>query len=140
MQVGRILVILLALVLAGCATPVRADSDKMQKCQGAKDVMATGLPVDEFKPDPVPPLPVDSVQEPRGKQKGDAVEVAAVIDADPELVKQEIAKVVTARGWTQGEQNGSLVTYRSPSGLTGDVKLVLCGDEDDFVVFKQQGK
>ncbi|ONI84427.1 hypothetical protein ALI144C_14800 [Actinosynnema sp. ALI-1.44] len=130
----------LVLVAAGCAGPVRADSDRARTCQGAKDVMATGLPVDEFKPNPVPPLPDDSVQEPRGKQTGETIEVAAVIDADPEVVKQDIAKVVTARGWTHGDQNGSIITYRSPSGLTGDVKLVLCDDEDDFVVFRQQGK
>ncbi|ALG13439.1 hypothetical protein [Kibdelosporangium phytohabitans] len=138
---GRVLVMALALVVAGCAAPVRADSDRVQKCQGAKDVMATGLPVDEFKPDPVPPLPADSVQEPRGKQTGETVEVAAVIDADPEVVKRDIAKVVTARGWAEGDQEpGAMVTYRSPTGLTGDVRLVLCDDEDDFVVFRQQGK
>lgn len=140
MQVGRVLAVLLALVVAGCAAPVRADSDKVQKCQGAKDVMATGLPVDEFKPDPVPPLPGDSVQEPRGKQTGETVEVAAVVDADPEVVKQDIAKVVSARGWTAGVRTGAMIAYHSPSGLTGDVRLVLCDDEDDFVVFRQQGK
>ncbi|WP_125727951.1 hypothetical protein [Kibdelosporangium aridum] len=135
----RVLVIVLALVLAGCSAPVR-DLDKVQKCQGAKDVMATGLPVDEFKPDPEPPLPSDSVQDPRGKQKGDSVEVAAVIDADPQVVKESIAKAVSARGWSAKSDNGSMVSYESPSGLKGDVKLVLCDDEDDFVVFTQQGK
>lgn len=135
----RVLVIVLALVLAGCAAPVR-DQDKVQKCQGAKDVMATGLPVDEFKPDPVPPLPDDSVQDPRGKQTGDMVEVAAVIDADPQVVKDGIAKAVSARGWSARGEDGSMFSYESPSGLKGDVKLVLCDDDDSFVVFKQQGK
>ncbi|CAM4107979.1 hypothetical protein KIPE111705_40690 [Kibdelosporangium persicum] len=139
MSRGWLLGIVLAVVLAGCSAPVR-DPDKTQKCQGAKDVMATGLPVEEFKPDPVPPLPDDSVQDPRGKQTGDTVEVAAVLDDEPEVVKQGIARAVSARGWSAKGDNGSTLTYESPSGLRGDVRLVLCDDEDSFVVFTQQGK
>ncbi|MCE7006265.1 hypothetical protein LWC34_25995 [Kibdelosporangium philippinense] len=134
----RVVLIALVLVLAGCTAQAQ-DSDKVQKCQGAKNVMATGLPVDEFKPDPVPPLP-DTVQDPRGQQKGESIEVAAVIDADPQVVKDDIAKAVSARGWSATGGTGSMISYASPSGLKGDVRLVLCDDDDDFVVFTQQGK
>ncbi|MBP2323050.1 hypothetical protein JOF56_003435 [Kibdelosporangium banguiense] len=138
-----VLVALLVLALGGCSIKEK-DPTLEQKCQSAKDIMATGLPVEEFKPDPVPPLPTDVI-DPRGKQKGTDIQVAAVADAEPLELKSQLAKAVTERGWSSTAQEAAAgpegeftATYQGPN-IHGDVTLLPCMD-DALVVFNQQGK
>jgi hypothetical protein len=139
-----VLVALLIFTLGACSLKEK-DPTLEEKCQSAKDIMATGLPVEEFKPDPVPPLPSDVI-EPRGKQKGEEIKVAAVADADPQVIREQLAKAVTERGWsttsaaeTPASPNGEFTaTYDGPN-IHGDVTLLPCMD-DALVVFNQQGK
>jgi hypothetical protein len=138
-----VLVVLLMLTLGACSLKEK-DPTLEQKCQSAKDIMATGLPVEEFKPDPVPPLP-SAVIEPRGQQKGEDIQVAAVADADPQVIKEQLAKAVTARGWstsaaeTPASPNGEFTASYEGPNIHGDVTLLPCMD-DALVVFNQQGK
>jgi hypothetical protein len=137
-----LLVLVLVLALGGC-TLREKDTDLAQQCQSAKDIMATGLPVEEFKPDPAPPLPTD-VLDPRGKQTGGDILVAAVADADPKELKDQLTKAVTERGWNtagatiDGPDGSFVTTYRGPD-IQGNVTLLPCMD-DPLVVFTQQGK
>jgi hypothetical protein len=138
-----VLVALLILTLGACSIKEQ-DPTLEQKCQSAKDIMATGLPVEEFKPDPVPPLPPDVI-EPRGKQNGADIQVAAVVDADPQEIKEQLAKVVTERGWSTtaaeapASPNGEFTTTYQGPNIHGDVTLLPCMD-DALVVVNQQGK
>lgn len=138
-----VLVALLILTLGACSLKEK-DPTLEQKCQSAKDIMATGLPVEEFKPDPVPPLPSDVI-EPRGKQDGADIRLAAVADADPQEIKDQLAKAVTERGWsttvaeTPASQNGEFTTTYQGPNVHGDVTLLPCMD-DALVVINQQGK
>jgi hypothetical protein len=138
-----VLVALLILTLGGCSLREQ-DPTLEQKCQSAKDIMATGLPVEEFKPDPEPPLPSDVI-EPRGQQKGQEIKVAAVADADLQEIKDQLAKAVTERGWsttvaeTPASPNGELTTTYEGPNIHGNVTLLPCMD-DALVVFSQQGK
>ncbi|MET0233974.1 MAG: hypothetical protein ABW224_04980 [Kibdelosporangium sp.] len=138
-----VLVALLVLTLGACSLKEK-DPNLEQRCQSAKDIMATGLPVEEFKPDPVPPLPSDVI-EPRGKQNGADIQVAAVVYADPQELREQLAKAVTERGWsttvgnTPTSPNGEFsTTYQGPN-IHGNVTLLPCMD-DALVVFTQQGK
>jgi hypothetical protein len=138
-----VLVALLILTLGACSLKEK-DPTLEQKCQSAKDIMATGLPVEEFKPDPVPPLPSDVI-EPRGQQKGEEIRLAAVADAGLQEIKDQLAKAVTERGWSTtatqmpATPDGEFTaTYQGPN-IHGNVTLLPCMD-DALVVFNQQGK
>ena len=137
-----LLVLGLLLVLGGC-TLKEPNTDLARQCQSAKDIMATGLPVEEFKPNPAPPLPTD-VLDPRGKQTGGDIQVAAVADADSKELKDQLTKAVTARGWNtagatlDGPDGSFVTTYQGPN-IQGNVTLLPCMD-DPLVVITQQGK
>jgi hypothetical protein len=137
-----LLLVVLLLALGGCSLKEK-DAGLARQCQGAKDIMATGLPVEEFKPDPAPPLPTD-VLDPRGKQNGVDIEVAAVADAEPQELKDQLTKAVTDRGWqttapiVEGPDGSFSTSYQGPN-IHGNVTLLPCMD-DPLVVFSQQGK